>query len=157
MSSTRRDLRTNLYTTVDTWRTEVWNPSQSDDKDRIHQGYRARPASLHPPAFYIGSISEILAHMGGRAGVRDRTFQAPVALVRGLYSNEEAMEWLDEATDSLLDYLSARPWCISSHANLTPTTTEDVELDLGGGTIYVATILNNQYGSFRDSRTIVNP
>lgn len=147
MSTARSDLRANLYTTVDAWRV-TWNASQANDRRRLHQGYAARPASFHPPLYYIGSISESLTHT---AGVRQRDQRAQVAIVRGLYENEEAMEWLDEATDSLLDYLSDRPHAISSSTVVTPLSTEDVELDLGGGTVYAATIITLRH-DFADGR-----
>jgi hypothetical protein len=147
MSTARQNLRDNLFATVDAWRV-TWNAAQSNDKHRIHQGYRARPASFHPPLFYIGGISESLTHS---VGVRQRLQQAQVAIVRGLYDNAEAMEWLDEATDSLLDYLSDRPHAIDNSTVITPMSTEDVELDLGAGTVYAATIVTLRH-DFADGR-----
>lgn len=147
MSTARSDLRSNLYTTVDAWRS-TWNAAQSDDKHRIHQGYRARPASFHPPLFYIGAVREDLSHS---AGVRQRLQTAQVAVVRGLYSNEETMEWLDDATDSLLDYLSDRPHAISNSTVITPVSTEDIEIDLGQGTIYSATVITLRH-DYADGR-----
>jgi hypothetical protein len=71
--------------------------------------------------------------------------------VRGLYDNAEAMEWLDDACDSLLDYLSDRPHAISNTTVITPLSTEDVELDLGGGTIYAATLISLRH-DYADGR-----
>jgi hypothetical protein len=147
MSTARSDLRANLYSTVDAWR-EAWNASQSNDKLRIHQGYRARPASFHPPLFYICGMIETLNHS---AGVRQRLQTATVAIVRGLYDNAEAMEWLDDACDSLLDYLSERPHAVDNSTVITPISTEDVELDLGGGTVYAATLISLRH-DFADGR-----
>ena len=147
MSTTRSDLRANLFSTVDAWRA-TWNAAQTVERQQIHQSYRARPASFHPPLIYIGAISETLQHS---AGVRQRLQTVQVALVRGLYDNAETMEWLDDATDSLLDYLSDRPHAIDNATVITPTGTEDVELDLGGGTIYATTLITLRH-DFADGR-----
>jgi hypothetical protein len=147
MSTARSDLRANLFSTVDDWR-EAWNAAPTTERHEIHQGYAARPASFHPPLFYIGGISETLNHS---AGVRQRLQTAQVAIVRGLYDNAEAMEWLDDACDSLLDYLSDRPHAISNTTVITPLSTEDVELDLGGGTIYAATLISLRH-DYADGR-----
>jgi hypothetical protein len=145
--SARTDLRNNLFTTVDAWRV-TWNATQTNDRHRIHQGYTARPASLHPPAFYLGGVEETMTHM---AGVRQLDQRIQVAIVRGLYDNAEAMEWLDEACDSLRNYLSDRPHAISNTTVLTPLSTVDAELDYGNGTIYAATIITCRH-DYADGR-----
>lgn len=148
MSTARSDLRANTFTALDAWRDQVWNPAQTNDRKRIHQAYRARPATLHPPCAYIGAISETLQHS---AGVRQRMQTVAVAVIHGLYRSDETMEWLDDAADSLLDYLSERPHAISNTTVITPMSTEDVELDLGGGTVYAATVITLRH-DYADGR-----
>jgi hypothetical protein len=50
-----------------------------------------------------------------------------------------------------LDYLSERPHAITNSTVITPLSTEDVELDLGGGTIYAATLITLRH-DFADGR-----
>ena len=147
MSTARQNLRDNLLTTIEAWRV-TWNAAQSIERHKIHQSYGARPASLHPPSVYIGAISETLNHS---AGVRQRLQTVAVALVRGLYQNEEAYGWLDEAADSLLDYLSDRPHAVDNSTVITPISTEDVELDFGNSTIYAATLITLRH-DYADGR-----
>lgn len=131
-------LRSELFDGVEDWRA-TFNATQSDDRNKIRQSYSARPATFHPPLVYVGPITETVAIS---AGVRRRDQRAQIVVVRGLYENAETMEWLDEAVDSLLDYITARPNLVSTATMLIPLGTEDAELDLGNSTIYAATLLN---------------
>ena len=131
-------LRSQLFDAVDSWRA-TFNATQTHERNHIRQSYSARPATFHPPCVYIGPISESVAIS---AGVRNRDQRAQVVVVRGIYENAETMEWLDEAVDSLLDYITARPNLVSTKTMLTPLGTEDAELDMGNSTIYAATLLN---------------
>lgn len=131
-------LRSQLFATVEEWRA-TFNATQTEPRDHIRQSYSARPATFHPPLVYIGPISETVAIS---AGVRTRDQRAQIVVVRGIYENSETSEWLDEAVDSLLDYITDRPNLVSTRTMLTPLGTEDAELDMGNSTIYAATLLN---------------
>lgn len=131
-------LRSQLFAGVEAWRAD-FNATQTEDRNHVRQAYHARPATFHPPLVYIGPITETQTHS---AGVRTRDQRVQVVVVRGIYENAETMEWLDEAVDSLLDYMTANPNLISTKTMLTPLGTEDAELDMGNSTVYAATLLN---------------
>jgi len=135
MSTDYRTLfREQLFSGVETWRA-TFNATQTNDHDRIRQSYRARPPAFHPPLVYIGPVAEALSHS---ASTKGDIITGSVVVVRGLYDNEEAVQWRDDATWSLHEWLTNNKNQVSTKTIVEPTGTEDAELDMGERVIYLA-------------------
>lgn len=126
--------REQLFAGVETWRAE-FNATQSEDRNHIRQSYRARPATFHPPLVYIGPVTEALSHS---ASTKGDIITGSVVVVRGIYDNEQAVQWRDAAVWSLHEWLTAHKNQVSNTTIVEPTGTEDAELDMGAGTVYLA-------------------
>jgi hypothetical protein len=133
MPDYRSLFRQQVFAGVEDWR-EDFNATQPNEHDQIRQSYRARPASFHPPLVYLGPVSEALSHS---ASTKGDILTGSVVVVRGLYDNEEAVDWRDAAVWSLHEYLTVNKNLVS-----TKTLTEDVELDMGSGTVYIGGLVN---------------
>lgn len=135
MSTDYRSLfREQLYAGIESWRAD-FNATQSDTHDHIRQSYRSRPPSFHPPLVYIGPVVEALSHS---ASTKGDIITGSVVVVRGLYDNEEAVQWRDAAVWSLHEWLTANKNQVSTKTIVEPTGTEDAELDMGERVIYLA-------------------
>lgn len=137
MATTKRSLfRSGLFIGIEAWRA-TFNASETD-KNQIRQSYNARPASFHPPSVYVGTITErIITHPQLL-----RILTGQIVVVRGIYENAETMEWIERALDSLVIYVHDNPRLVSSESFLTVVGSESAELDLGGGTVYAAGLVN---------------
>lgn len=118
----RHDFRTALASLLDSFR--------AANTTLLSQTYRARPASFHPPLAYIGTLVE--PRIDFTSGLRTRLVRAQIALVQGQYDNAETADRLDVLSDTFLDYLTANPHAINARSVLTPTSAEDVELEIRG-------------------------
>lgn len=132
----RHDLRTALVTTLESFQAS-WNAGKPD-REQVHQVYRARPASLHPPCLYVGPFRT--ARITHSAGVRTRLVQPQVVAVQGIYDNAETVDRQDTLVDALIEHLTTNVRMVTETVTQ-PISDEDVELDLGGGTVYFATII----------------
>lgn len=132
MSTFRAQFRTALLGILDDFKAA--NPTL------IRQTYQARPKSLHPPCAYVGPFSEptIRHEFGNR---QSRVPEATLVLVEGIYENAETADKLDELADAMISYLPSQHARVSGSTLLEAISAEDVELDLGGGAIYAATII----------------
>lgn len=117
---------------------------QTANPTLLRQTYRARPASFHPPMAYVGPITEpTIQHKFGAR--RRRLMRAPLLLVEGLYENAETSDRLDVLADAMIDYLTIEHDRVSGRTLLQAVSSEEVELDLGGGTIYAATSITVEH------------
>lgn len=102
--------------------------------------YRYRPTSFGDrPLVFVASLNESMTH---DASLRQRTM-TPTAVF--LWAPSEASDELaddrDDVIDAFLDYASARPHAISNQTVTSPTSVEDVELELDGA-FYPASIVS---------------
>ena len=138
MPDYRSLFREQLFAGVEEWRGE-FNATQSHDHDKIRQSHRARPPTFHPPLVYLGPVSEALSHS---ASTKGDILTGQVVVVRGLYDNEEAVQWRDAAVWSFHEWLTAHKNQVSTKTIVEPTGTEDAELDMGDRVIYLAGLVN---------------
>lgn len=130
--------RSQLFAGVETWRA-AFNLTQTHERNQIRQSHRARPPTFNPPLVYLGPVTEALSHS---ASTKGDILTGQVVVVRGLYDNEEAVVWRDDAVWSLHEWLSNNPNQVSTKTIVEPTGTEDAELSVGNDVWYLAGLVN---------------
>ena len=135
--------REGLFAAMETWRVQ-FNATQTNDHNKIQQSKRARPPTFNPPLIYIGTVTEALTHS---ASTKGDILEGSVVVVRGIYDNEEAVQWREAAVWSLHEHISNNKNLVSAATLIEPTGTEDIELNMGaapggGEVIYVAGLVN---------------
>ena len=95
----RNDIAAGIETVLNTFKTA--NP------DLLRAVYRARPESFPDfPAAFVENRPESIGHS---QGVRTRTMQPSVVVVRRITNNAEAMAAFDVLVDKLVDTFTANP------------------------------------------------
>jgi hypothetical protein len=118
----RSDIRAQLKATGDLF--VAANPS------RIERFYSVRPESLSSktPCGFVGGINEDISHT---AGIRRRVATATVFLVDRMWTNDEAIDAVDDLGDLFLDYMTDRPHAISATTVVEVTGMQGVEIAEG--------------------------
>lgn len=89
------------------------------------QVYRARPASIHPPAAFVDSMSESLTSLLLPA-TRERRPRASIVVVHGLFDSGDAADQRDAFVDGFLDWCIERFDAIDENAIAEVVSVEDM-------------------------------
>lgn len=118
----RSDVRTRL--------TAVGNEFVAANPSRMLNFYSLRPDSLtsKTPCGFVANIRETVEHT---AGVRRRTARTTVYLVDRLWGYDETVDRVDDLGDLFLDFMTARPYAISSNTVVEVVGIDGVELGEG--------------------------
>lgn len=69
------------------------------------QVYPGRPRSIYPPTAFIDAINETLSY----TGLRQRSPQAEVVVIHGLFDTKEAADQRDAFVDGFIDWVTDNP------------------------------------------------
>jgi hypothetical protein len=130
----RADARAALFAYLQAFQT-AYNATAAD-KAKIQQTYRARPATMNPPALFVGTWRESISLDMQLVG---RQAQVDILLVQGIYDNAETMDRQDGLTDAFISYMANHPY-VGVGTNLSLLTL-DQEITLSGGSsaVYLGT------------------
>jgi hypothetical protein len=87
------------------------------------QVYPGRPASVNPPTAFVDRIRERLVYYGPES--RQRTPQADVVVIHGVYDSKEAVDQKDAFVDAFLDWTLERYHAAGSNTLVAVVATED--------------------------------
>jgi hypothetical protein len=88
------------------------------------QVYPGRPKSIYPPTAFVDGIDE--PNITYTAGLRQRTPQATVILIHGLYDSEAAAVQKDAFMDAFLDWVTDNPAGAGASTLIEIVRTEDL-------------------------------
>ena len=86
------------------------------------QVYKARPRTINPPCAFLERLRETIAWT---PGLRNRTVQADIRIVWGLFDSGEAAAQRDQFVDEFIDWTSDRPHAAFATTVLEPRLIED--------------------------------
>lgn len=87
------------------------------------QVYRARPRSIHPPTAFIDRMRETLTDYVGT--IRQRTVQADVTVLHGLFDSGDAVDQRDRFVDGFADWVAERYHAAGANTLLAVTSLVD--------------------------------
>ena len=95
----------------------------AEDTGTPLQVYPARPASIFPPTAFVDRIRERIAYLGPTT--RQRTPQADVVVIHGLFDSKDAAEQRDAFVDGFLDWVLDRYHAAGANTLVAVVATED--------------------------------
>lgn len=107
------DVRTACITTLDAYATA---------NNVALQTYRGRPASVKPPTAFVDLVRETIVYVGH---MMQRTVQADVVLLHGLFDSGEAVDQRDTFVDGYIDYVRDNVHAAGARTTLGVVSTED--------------------------------
>jgi hypothetical protein len=88
------------------------------------QVYPGRPATLYAPSAFVDRITEVIAYVG--PDLMQRTPQAHVVVLHGLFDTAEAAAQKDAFVDGFIAWLAVRPHSAGANTLLAVVATEDI-------------------------------
>jgi hypothetical protein len=86
------------------------------------QTYRGRPRSIKPPTAFVDLVRETIVYVGH---MMQRTVQADVVLLHGLFDSGEATDQRDTFVDGYIDYVRGQVHAAGPQTTLGVVSTED--------------------------------
>lgn len=88
------------------------------------QVYRARPASLQPPVAFVDRMSETMTYPAA-VSWRQRTLQAEVLVLHGIFDSGDAVDQRDRFVDGFLDWVTDNVHAADPNATVGLVAVED--------------------------------
>jgi hypothetical protein len=134
----RQDMSNGLFRLLTDFRTAA--------PDRLPGGiFRKRPLGMNDTILaFVGPYPEQIVH---DSGLRTRSMVPTVVFVNTFgFDDDVAEDALNATVDEFIDFVTARPYAVSSNFPISPSQVEDVELDVGGGLTKPAAVITFSNG-----------
>jgi hypothetical protein len=87
------------------------------------QVYRARPRSVLPPCAFLDRVSETIEYFGPQ--IRQRTPQAEVVVLHGLFDSGDAVDQADAFADGFLEWVTDNVHAAGANTTVGAVSIED--------------------------------
>ena len=121
-STFRASVRAALATQLEAFRASL------SDSTLLRQTYKTRPATLNPPAGFVGHWRESTINLDASIATRQPTVE--LVFAQGIYSNNETVDRLDALMDAAVSYWGDSAQAHIANGVIMGLSTEDADITI---------------------------